>query len=773
KSHLAVAAAAHQVEHFSDGACWVALAPLSEASELPPAIGSALGLQFEGGRTPEQQIGDFLRTKHLLLVLDNFEHLLEGAPFVGELLTKTPQIAILVTSRQRLKLSSETVLLLEGLSYPANPEADALTYPAVQLFLHHACRVRPRYQPDAQDVDSIVAICRLVAGMPLGILLAAAWSGVIAPPEIAAEIGQDLGFLHSDLQDIPTRQRNLRAVFMHTWSRMSAAESAVFMRLSVFRGGTTREAAQHVTDASIDVLATLNDKALLWRLPNGRYEVHELLRQFAAEQLLADGAGQGERQREAHWAHSHFYLTLLGEQEQPLQGQGQRAALDLIRADFENISVAWRWAVQQHEFALLAPAVHALFLYGEVRGSFHEGVSLFAAAAAELTVAASATNRPDLQPLLGQGLARLGACELMGAIHESSAKNHLEQALGYVTTDWEQAFTLAYLGHAFIVRGEWLAGQAKLHHGLALSRQCQDPGLTAQALYLLSRMASEYAEAIGDCEESLALWRQVGRPDRIIEVLNFLAWHTCCLGDYAKAIAYFQENIELCTTLGMQAALAWALDCMGVVAWCQGDLATAQGYLQQAAEYYRTIGMPSAVGFCLANMALVLRSGGDVEQAVAVARQAVAMARDTDDLMVLVLCLNYLGAALIGAGDGKGARQALNEAMQRALVAHFREFIATAFYYFAELLVLESHSADLPVALERKGLAVALLSRVRAETITWQIYKDKAAQLQAEIERALPAEMLTTAIARGQACTLEELASTLLRDQPDVLIDAA
>jgi tetratricopeptide (TPR) repeat protein len=423
--------------------------------------------------------------------------------------------------------------------------------------------------------------------------------------------------------------------------------------------------------------------------------------------------------------------------------------------------VAWRWTVEQRDFDLLARATHALFLYCEIRGHFREGVSLFAAAAAELTAAASATNPPDLQPLLGRVLARLGACEVMGASYESAVKP-LEQALQYVTTDWERAFTLAYLGHAGMGHGEWSAGRAKLHHSLALSRHCQDPALTALGLYLLNRMASEYPEAIRGCDESMVLWRQVGRPDRIVEVLNRAALWTYCLGDYTKAIAYWQECIPIYTELGMQGALAWALDGLGRVAWCQGDLATAQSYLQEAAELYRAIGMPSGVAMCLADMVPVLRSGGDVEQAVAVARQAVAIVRDTEDLMMLVLSLNSLGAALISAGDFAAARQALNEALQRLLTAQYPFFTVIAFYYFAELLVLQSHDADLPLALERKSLAVALLSCVRTQPATWQIYKDKAAHLQAEIEEALPIDVLTTAIARGQNSTLEEMASSLL-----------
>ena len=226
------------------------LAPLTEAKDLVLAVAAALGLQLQGERTPEQQVGDFLRTKQLLLVLDNFEHLLEGTPLVGELLALAPQLAILVTSRQRLNLSSETVIFLDGLRFPADEASEPLDYPAMQLFLLHARRVHPHYRPDASDVTGMVEICRQVHGMPLGILLAAAWSRAIAPADIAAEISRDLSFLQTDMQDVPVRQRNLRVVFLHTWNRLSSAERQAFMRLSVFRGGATGEAARQVTSAA-------------------------------------------------------------------------------------------------------------------------------------------------------------------------------------------------------------------------------------------------------------------------------------------------------------------------------------------------------------------------------------------------------------------------------------------------------------------------------------------------------------------------------------------
>ena len=316
KTSLAISAAAQQIEQFPDGVCWVPLAPLTNAKDLVLAIAAALGLQLQGESTPEQQVGDYLCAKHLLLVLDNFEHLLVGTPLVGELLAGASQLAILVTSRQRLNLSSETVIFLDGLRFPADAASDPLEYPAMQLFLLHARRVHPHYQPDASDVAGMVEICRLVHGMPLGILLAAAWSRAIAPAAIAAEIGRDLSFLQTDMQDIPVRQRNLRAVFLHTWNRLSIAERQVFMRLSVFRGGATVAATRQVTSAALGVLAVLIDHALLRRLPNGRIEIHELLRQFAAEQLAA-ATNEGGLEM-AQQQHSRYYLSLLAAQEKVL-----------------------------------------------------------------------------------------------------------------------------------------------------------------------------------------------------------------------------------------------------------------------------------------------------------------------------------------------------------------------------------------------------------------------------------------------------------------------
>ena len=372
KTSLAIASAWQQVERFADGVCWVPLAPLTQSKDLVLTIATALGLQLQGERTPEQQVGDFLRARHLLLVLDNFEHLLEGVPLVGELLARAPQLWILATSRQRLKLSSETVIFLDGLRSPAEPSADARDYPAVQMFMLHSHRVRPHYEPDVQDVAGIAAVCRLLHGMPLGILLAAAWTRVISPAQIAEEIGRDLGFLQTDMPDVPARQRSLRAIFLHTWSRLSTAERNAFMRLSVFRGGATVDSARHVAGATVEILAALIDNALLRRQPNGRYEIHELLRQFAQEQLDQDQqASQAVRD-----AHSTYFSGFLAERERTITCAGQRRAIQEVTAELDNIRAAWTWAAERRHSSLLRDAASTLTQYCDWQGRYHEGVKL-------------------------------------------------------------------------------------------------------------------------------------------------------------------------------------------------------------------------------------------------------------------------------------------------------------------------------------------------------------------------------------------------------------
>ena len=236
KTRLSLEAARMQVGRYVDGVFFVALAPLSSSGDMVTTIAENIGFSFYGANTPAQQLIDFLRERSMLLVLDNFEHLLDGASLIGDLVQVAPGIRVLTTSRERLNLRGETVYVLRGL-VPRETPYDVLEYEAVKLFMQSAHRLRPDFELQAHDLDHLARICRLTAGMPLGIELAAGWVDVLSLEQIAVELQRGLDILETEIRDVPERQRSLRATFGRTWVRLSDEEQRVFMRLSYSGAG--------------------------------------------------------------------------------------------------------------------------------------------------------------------------------------------------------------------------------------------------------------------------------------------------------------------------------------------------------------------------------------------------------------------------------------------------------------------------------------------------------------------------------------------------------
>ena len=382
-----------QDQTYADGVYFVALAPLRAPEHIVPAIAEAINLRFQADkRLPKQQLLDYLRHKQLLLVLDNFEHLLAGTELIFELLQECPGLRMLVTAREHLQLSSETLLVLESMALPsAAALPDVLSYSAVQLFVETARRVRPKFTPTATNAQAIVRICQLVGGMPLGIILAAAWVEVLSPNEIVTELSQGFDFLAAELRDLPERQRSMRAVLNQSWQRLTEAERTVFMRLAVFRGGFTHMAAQHVAGASLRMISSFVNKSLLQCEPNRRYTIHEFLRQFAEAELEA--AGQTVATLSLHCA---YYTDLLHQREPDLKGRRQVAALDEIASDFENVRAAWQWAVAQRSYEVIGRALESLFWFCEMRNRFQEGLELLRLGRAQLAPVAGEAPHADL-----------------------------------------------------------------------------------------------------------------------------------------------------------------------------------------------------------------------------------------------------------------------------------------------------------------------------------------------------------------------------------------
>jgi predicted ATPase/Tfp pilus assembly protein PilF len=280
---------------------FVSLEAITSLRNLPNAIASVLGLQLGDHPDPFRALVKLLESQNLLLILDSVEHLLEGAHYLPDLLRGCPNLKLLLTSRERLGLEEEWVFHVGGLAIPANNATleQALTFEAVQLFIQRAKRARLSFNFGNDDLSNVLKTCELVGGSPLGLELAAAWVRLMPTAEIADEIAHNLDFLEAANTDIPAKHQSLRAVFEQTWTRLSSTEQRILARLTVFRGGFTREAANEVSGANLSALSSLVDKSLIRVSDKGRYDIHVLLHQFALE-MLSKNIEDHQRTRVAH-----------------------------------------------------------------------------------------------------------------------------------------------------------------------------------------------------------------------------------------------------------------------------------------------------------------------------------------------------------------------------------------------------------------------------------------------------------------------------------------
>ncbi|MBX3000846.1 MAG: AAA family ATPase [Caldilineaceae bacterium] len=386
KTHLALQTAKGHQPVFADGAFFVSLATVASSDQLVFAIVNSLDLSIASAADPTDQLLDYLSTKKLLLVLDNFEHLMDEIGLLIKLLEQTA-VKILVTSRERLNLQEEWVYTLHGLPMPTFEDSYWQENSSVKLFLQTARKAQSDFCLKDEDRDVMIHICRLLGGMPLALQLAAAWVRILSLPEIAKEIEQNLEFLAVSHRNVPERHRSLRAVFDQTWALLSPQEQEIFAKLAIFHGSFSREAAETVTAANLMTLTLLLDKSLLRQSGGGRYSLHELLRHYAARHM-SDPAEIGRR-------HSRFYLSFLHAQEERLHTADQFAILNAIQTELDDILAAWQWAVDHGDEEGLHMGLHSLAFFYAERSRFQEAALLMSYAI-------------NVQRVQGQNLCLLG-----------------------------------------------------------------------------------------------------------------------------------------------------------------------------------------------------------------------------------------------------------------------------------------------------------------------------------------------------------------------------
>lgn len=810
KTRLALEGASPQVGRFTDGIYFVPLATIKSPDIVASAVAEVLDLSFYEGGTPQQQLLDYVRSKNILLVMDNFEHLLAATAFVIDLLRVAPDLKILTTSRAGLNVQGEQLLLIGGMDFPEGDHEtaqDATLSSSVQLFLQGARRIRSKFELTTENLTHVVLICQLVQGMPLGVLLAAAWVELLAPAEIAAQIRQNLDFLETDLRDVPERQQSLRTVFDHSWILLSQRERELFQRLSLFRGGFTWQAAQAVTEASLRELRALVSKSLLQSMPSGRYEVHELLRQYVADKLdQTEHAGKVARDR-----HSAHFAAASQQWALDLKSSRQQATLAEIEADIENARMAWNWALENGNLARMAQTLDGLCHFFDLRVRLQEGEALCSLAVAQLSAAARVTttqsdrkslllvrllawqglfsrasgNLEVASQLLRQGLNLVDGPALAGqdvraerafiffqmaeTVRDSnrqSAQQFYQQSVALYRAlgdRWTIATVLAALGSTLRKLGFRDEAKQILEESLALRQAIGDQIGSAESLIWLGWVmvgTEQQEEGARLIRKGNAILQEFGdRANRAYgnhELGKYIIWR----GHLSEANHLLEKGLETYSDLGSRKGVAESSLWLGIAKRNLGQYDEAKALLEMSVPFFREVGELAPLGYTLYNLGLVAMAEEQFSEAGRLLQESVRMGREMGERDQEGVTFAYLGCVAHRLGNISQAQQYLAHALRSGIET---KYMPSLWHGLFPLALLQAERGNLERAIELYALATEKFAHLA--TSRWA--DDVFGRHITAIAATSPPEVVIAAQERGKALDLWTTAEELLVEMED------
>ena len=622
KTRLGLEVAGRVLDQFADGVGFVSLAPISEPSLVPSAIAQALQVKQGAGQTVAEALKHYLRERQLLLVLDNFERLLEAGPPIAQLLAACPRLKALVTSRVVLRLQGEHNYEVPPLTLPTvghRPSPEQLgRYEGIRLFMQRAQAANSRFTITTENAPAVIELCRRLDGLPLAIELAAARISLLPPDAVLARLGNRLGLLTGGARDIPDRQRTLRATLDWSYDLLSAAERLLFARLAVFAGGWTLEAAEAACDVGnqeevLQHMSALVDQSLVHQQGSSQHEPRftmlETVREYALERL--EESGELERLRRRH---ACYFLGLAEQEERASRGPLQRAWLDRLETEHENLRAALAWSLtSQGDTELGLQLTGALSHFWYVREHHSE-------------------SRMWLQSALEQGSGHAAA----------------------------RAKVLVGAGRLAWFQGELARANTLLKESLSLYQDLGDDAGAAFALLVLGRTAVSQGDRRRGgtlVEESLALFRQQGNVWGIARALIVLGDEALFEGDVDRATAKFQKSLDISRDLGDVEGIALSLLYLGRAAHMRGDDARSKKLLEESLRVFKDSGDSRGVAEALLELGRVARTQGDSARALALCRESLILSRKLDNKSLIALCLTTLAGVIQAVGDSaKAAR---------------------------------------------------------------------------------------------------------------------
>lgn len=738
---------------FRDGVYFVSLRPVTEVTNIVSAIATGIGLRLFENRSSREQLLDHLADKQMLLLLDNFEHLLDGLDLLTELMTAALSVKLLITSRDALHLQEAWFHPVAGMVFPKveMDEGTDVEYDAVRLFEQAARRTQVNFTL-ARERAHVVRICQLVEGMPLALELAAAWLKVLSPAEVADEIERNLDILVAQYEDLPERHRSVRTVFLQSWKRLAEQEQNALMRLAVFRGGCDRAAADEVAGAGLPVLSRLVDGGLVQRTQGGRYDLHELLRQFLREKVAEDGLIDDLRN-----AHCEYYFQQLQEQESAIFGVMPKKAIDILKAELDNLRQAWNWAIDEANWALINSVIEPFSALHDFTGLLQEAAHLFTGAVKKLTP--RSTQEGENSDDIAKTMRHLHtACAMF-----LSLTGEPEQALNRIRTAisvMPQGLDIVGEARANLVKIEILDLLGEFHKMLMCAREtlgliqaCGDTRLKGKALNLLSwanyrnhqpEAALTYAQRAADLyaaannrygqalslgyvalahyqqekreeglvfdHQALQIFEDLDAPVRVAYTTNNMGVTYLQLGRYDKAIKYTQRALDIHRRLGNRAHEASTMENLGEIQLELEHHVAAEETLLAALRISLQVGVKQVecgVRYKLGRLYIALEDYAEAAQQLEMAH---ALAIEIQDQILVALSLGEQGTLHHRTGDVEKALQLYERAITE-LKKHWRIAVPQFLLQKAALLLEQARIAEAETALNEGMEAIKVSKR--------------------------------------------------------------
>ena len=652
KTRLAIEAAIHIRNKFEHGVCFVPLTPVTNPKNILSTIAENMNFDFSGSRPQLEQLLDYFRKKNILLILDNFEQLIDGAALLSDILKGAPGIRLLVTSREKLRLQAEWVLEIKGLRYAFESQAISYeTYESFQLFMQNARRHSRHFNPEEPEKHSILRICNQVQGLPLAIELIASWVDTLSINQIYDELLVGLDILENKIRDLPMRHQSIRTVFTNSWQRLNPSEQRVFSQLSLFRGGFSKEAAQRVTEASNKVLSVLISKSFVkFNQGENRYFIHELLRQFGLEKLNKNS----KQKQNALNSYINYFDETLSRLAKDLKGPNQIKAVQWISQEIENINFACEEATKLGRIDFIEHSVSGIGYFYEWRSNFKNGEHAFQ----NMIEAISKIKEKSLitaKLKIWVAIFNRYQGDFKEANHQiASAKALLEQG-AIEEENGPSCFGFLYLQKGYIVLNTERQNAQQLfkksHH---LYQQANNTWGLANALAALGEVAfrlGKYDESKRYREESLAIRRELGDLRGIASLLSSLSYIAVFDGQFEEGELLTRESAKIYREIGDRASLAHGLGKTGMTLIWYGAPLEAEKYISESLAIHDDLGNRQAMPRTYVSLSVAQSMIGKFDESFNNGHKGLEIAKEVGSQSVIAWALWNLSRLLTLRGD--------------------------------------------------------------------------------------------------------------------------